>query len=211
MEEIKHKPIHKGVQLFDALTKHTLEIVAKTQLPYFHFSEVHQTGDSFGDRFTNSIQEVFSKGYDYVLTIGNDSPQLKTAHILGAVKQLHTRKLVVGPSTDGGFYLMGFHKSQFNASQLSKISWQTSRLAKELYAVAEDQTLEIVQLQSFLDIDTSDDIKAILNFIPSLGEELRRVLLTCFYLPEKKYIVFTSYDQNLSYYTPHNKGSPVYC
>ncbi len=113
-EETVHKSIYNGAQLFDSLTDYTLEIASKTHLPYFHFSEEQQIGDTFGERFINAIQAVFEKGYEQVITIGNDTPQLKVSHIIEAEKQLSSNKSVLGPSADSGFYLMGLHKSQFD-------------------------------------------------------------------------------------------------
>ncbi|CAN0575163.1 unnamed protein product, partial [Ectocarpus sp. 12 AP-2014] len=68
----------KGERVFETLTKETLRKVKRTKQPYFHISEKEQTGNSFGERFTNAIQTVFDKGYEHIITVGNDTPQLKT-------------------------------------------------------------------------------------------------------------------------------------
>ncbi|MGB5435124.1 MAG: DUF2064 domain-containing protein, partial [Maribacter sp.] len=103
-EEQKRKKIRNGDRLFSALSEHSLNIVAKTGLPYFHYTEKEQVGDSFGERFTNAIQEVFNRGFKQIITIGNDSPQLKISHIQRAAVLLDHNKSVIGPSADGGFY-----------------------------------------------------------------------------------------------------------
>ena len=93
-EEISHKAIPKSGLLFDMLTQRTLKTVKKTKLPYFHLTEEHQVGDSFGERFTNAIQMVFTKGFEQIITIGNDTPQLRVSHILDASGHLENGKEV---------------------------------------------------------------------------------------------------------------------
>ena len=97
--------------LFEALSRHTQNTVKKTQLSYFHFTEKNQKGSSFGERFTNAIQSVYDIGFEQIITIGNDSPHLQASQILETARTISKNKAVLGPSKDGGFYLMGLHKA----------------------------------------------------------------------------------------------------
>ena len=123
-EEMKYKAIPKGNILFDVLTEHTLNTARKTGLPYFLMSEKEQIGSSFGERFVNAISSIFELDFDMVITIGNDTPQLKSSDIVRASKLLGAKKSVLGPSRDGGFYLMGIHKSQFDAKTFRECTCQ---------------------------------------------------------------------------------------
>ena len=88
--EAIQKPFQSSQLLFDALNLQTLKVVKKTGIPYFLSSEKNQTGNSFGERFTNAIQSVYDKGFENVITIGNDTPHLQSQHILKAVENTQT-------------------------------------------------------------------------------------------------------------------------
>ena len=63
------------------LNRHTIRQIEHSGLDYFHFTEKEQEGGDFGERFIHAIQSVFNKGYEYIITLGNDTPQLRTKHI----------------------------------------------------------------------------------------------------------------------------------
>ncbi len=208
-EEAKHKSIASDGKLFDALTNKTLKTVEKSQLPYFHFSEKQQIGSSFGERFSNAIQAVFDKGYEHIITIGNDSPQLMASHILKANEQLQSKKFVLGPTTDGGFYLMGLHNTQFDASAFKNLAWQTSSLLQQLQGLVCKQAKEIVLLEHLFDIDTVNDIKAIVAYTYNLPELILMLLLQLLDL-QKQTSKKTSHSYSSNYFTAlRNKGSPM--
>lgn len=208
-EETEYKSIYNGAQLFDALTKRTLETASRTQLPYFHFSEEQQIGNTFGERFTSAIQTVFEKGYEQIITIGNDTPQLKTSHILEAEKQLNSNKLVLGPSTDGGFYLMGLHKSQFDPYDFQQLAWQTSNLSEQLLDFINQGNAEVFKLGILSDIDGQEDVKSIISYTYRLSKKLLRALINTLSLQENGHSISLPKFQPLIFKIPHNKGSPT--
>ena len=139
--------------------KNTRQILRGLDLPVFTISENLQRGDSFGERLQNAFQDIFDKGFTNVIAIGNDCLTLNKNHIQQAIDALETTPSVLGPSTDGGVYLLGFQKKHFDTSELKSIHWQTGDVLKELLQNTNSQciTLEILS-----DIDTADDlIKAI--------------------------------------------------
>ena len=205
---MKHKIVFHGKTLFNKLTEQTFNIVKKSEIPYFHFSEEEQVGSTFGQRFTHAIKSIFNKGFDQVITIGNDTPLLTTSLLLEANKQLNNQKLVLGTSKDGGFYLMGLHKDQFNATAFNTLSWQTSSLSKQLRNLILGYGNEIFQLPTLSDIDTIKDIENIVSY----SKQLPRILMSLFlqiigltksYL-NQVILVFEEYQSNIS----HNRGSP---
>lgn len=208
-EEVKNKTIVKGNELFDALTAHTLKTVEKSGLPYFHFSEEQQIGHSFGERFTNAIEAVFNKGYDTIITIGNDTPQLKPSDLLETEKQLKSEKFVLGPTIDGGFYLMGLQKNQFDASVFKTFAWQTSGLSKQLLQWVAENVQKTFFLQTLVDIDTVEDIKSILAYASSLPKVLLSTFLKIIAFNKNIRSETIVLYQNLTLQTYHNKGSPL--
>ena len=208
-EEAKHKKISNSNKLFDALTAQTLKTVEKSQLPYFHFSENEQEGTTFGERFTKAIEIVFNKGYDFIITLGNDTPQLKVAHILEAERQVQSNKFVLGPSTDGGFYLMGLSKSQFERTNFKKLNWQTSSLYKQLFDQISNLNTSIFKLERLCDIDATVDVRSILKFTFSLSDKIRDFLLQTQSLARLPSTLYLTYFTSFYYATFFNKGSPL--
>lgn len=205
----KQKALPKSRKLFDALTAQTLKKVQKTELPYFHISESDQHGSSFGERFSNAIKKVFSEGYSQIITIGNDTPQLSVKHLLKTEKQLDANNFVLGPSTDGGFYLMGITKSQFETINFSKLSWQTSALFNQLYTQMTQSETSILCLERLNDIDSTYDIKLLLHLSVGISSALRNILLGLYSLPKLRFKVHSICYSSFCSITYYNKGSPI--
>jgi len=206
-EEAQHKSIPLCDLLFDELTDQTLRTVEKSRLPYFHFTKEEQNGATFGERFTNAIHCVFEKGFEHVITIGNDAPQLQTAHLLETEKQLNNNSFVLGPSVDGGFYLMGLHRHQFHKKAFQELSWQTSKLSKQLLHLI-GQSKSVFRLPALLDIDTTADIKSFVSFSNDIPEKLLRIVLNIIGEPKKIVLEIEHLTKTLHFNLPPNKGSP---
>ncbi len=209
-EEMANKSIFNGEQLFDALTHHVIETVEKTQLPYFHFSEKKQIGNTFGERFINAIKAVFEKGYEQVITIGNDTPQLTVSHILITENQLSSNKSVLGPSSDGGFYLMGLHKSQFDPTSFCEMAWQTSCVYEQLLKYITHENKDVFQLPRLSDIDTQVDLRSLINYTRAFSEKLLVAIRGALEWCENKYIIFLQALYQLALGVQQNKGSPLF-
>jgi len=207
--EMLHKPIPEGEVLFEALTAETLKKVKQTGLPYFQSTEKQQNGTSFGERFVNAIQDLFSKGYDNIITIGNDSPQLKTAHLIKTHHLLQQGKTVLGPTFDGGFYLMGLNKDNFNAKLFKELPWQQLSLFNKISLLFHQNKLHLFKLPVFQDIDVKKDLFGLLNFSKHLSLTINNLLaFLCF----KGGILFSEeqklHQHNFSNFF-FNKGSPL--
>ncbi|MFH6603044.1 DUF2064 domain-containing protein [Maribacter algicola] len=208
-EETKRKAIKCGNRLFDALTANTLKTVKMAGMPFFHLTETEQRGDSFGERFANAIQYVFDLGYENIITVGNDSPHLTKVHLKTALIALETKKAIIGPSADGGFYLMGLHRSNFKKSVFEALSWQTSRLREEIVSILSDSGKKITMLPVLFDIDTIWDARIIAKHVVGIAENVLRIIQSIISpnhgakTPPSSYIE-TLYSQNL-----FNKGSPL--
>lgn len=194
--------------LFQALTKRTLQIVSASGLPYFHFTEKEQQGTSFGERFSNAIQTVYGKGYKNIITIGNDSPQLKTAHILEAEQQLQLGKTVLGPTLDGGFYLMGLHHSNFDPNLFRELPWQRFGLFNKISKLIASYDSHLFRLPVMQDLDNREDVKVLLNFSKTLPLSLLLIARAMF----KKYVSIASnsitFFRVYAFTILYNKGSP---
>ncbi len=195
--------------LFDELNRQTIAKVQKTGLPYFLFSENEQVGTTFGERYTNAIQSVYDKGFENVITIGNDTPHLQTAQLLKTVKYLETQKIVLGPSKDGGYYLMGLHKSQFNVNTFLKLPWQTTRLTQSIARLVSAKKIQVIFLKVLQDIDNVSDVSLLLDSFEKLSKTILQILRA---IISKGAQVFSNYlftTTSFQKRSPFNKGSPL--
>ncbi len=209
-EEQKHKNINNGDNLFNALSEHSLKIVAKTGIPYFHYTEKEQEGDTFGERFTNAIQSVFNRGYKQIITIGNDSPQLKASHIKKAAMHLANDTSVLGPSADGGFYLMGLHRDNFDARKFKDLPWQTSNLGNELKKEFSTTQNSLVQLDRLFDIDNSQDLYFLSKFSNQLTLNIIRIIRSLIETNSAFFKIEFLFEGRFQSKIYHNRGSPVF-
>jgi hypothetical protein len=175
-EERKFNSYAKGDAFVGELNENILQTVKKSKLPYYLFTEKEQVGKSFGERFSNAIQAVFEKGFDSVITVGNDTPQLRKHHILRAANEINKNKYVVGPSIDGGFYLMGLSKKQFCEISFLDLPWQTKSLEKTISLQFAATQTEVIKLDTLLDVDSESDLKALYKLSQLISAKLFSIL-----------------------------------
>ncbi len=140
-EEIRHKTFFDGNErlnnvIASKLFDHTASIIKKTGIPAFYYSEQYQHGESFGERISNAMAEVFGLGYDSVIVVGSDTPNLDSASLLKTNTLLLDNPLVAGPTQLGGCYLLGIQKNAFNKNVISSLPWQSAKLMTALASLA---------------------------------------------------------------------------
>jgi uncharacterized protein len=136
--------------LFDGLLPDGFELVA-------------QRGDGFGDRLLAAAEDIFAQGFGSVCLIDADSPTVPQAAYEQAVAELAEPgdRIVVGPSADGGYYLIGMkraHRELFEA-----IHWSTETVYADTRERARVASIELVELPLWYDVDdgtTLDILKA---------------------------------------------------
>jgi rSAM/selenodomain-associated transferase 1 len=127
------------------------------------FSYLPQKGTNLGERMKNCFSEAFTKGFRKVVLIGSDSPDLPGAFLQSAFTELQTHDVVLGPSSDGGFYLIGFKNTTFPPSVFEEIQWSTPMVFQQTMAKIKgtNQSLSILPIWS--DIDTITDLKNLVS------------------------------------------------
>jgi uncharacterized protein len=119
-----------------------------------------QTGDDLGQRMHHALTEAFSKGYRYALVIGTDIPALSPQTYKDALSLLQTHDVVLGPTHDGGYYLIGVKQP---APQLfMDIPWSTNTVCALTQSKAKTLGLTVGLLDIERDIDTFADLQAIM-------------------------------------------------
>ncbi len=173
--EQNRKAIAKSQRLFRVLESNLLDKVRRTGIPLYRSNEHSQVGDTFGLRFTGAVQSIFDKGYDSLIVIGNDTPQLSRAHLLKTRNLLQQGKTVIGPSTDGGFYLLGLTKAQFNQALFVELPWQRANLFHNIAQLLGTEG-NLCQLPMLADIDTTRDIDFLLTTRQAITFAIRQLL-----------------------------------
>lgn len=206
--DFRDKNIAGGPGLFKALNRQILSTVKKSGLPYFFIDESMQVGDDFASRFTNALALLFSRGYENVISVGNDSPDLKRGHLQLAITQLREGNAVIGPSRDGGIYLMGIPQTSFYAGAFLALPWQTPRLKSALRRLLNIQGLSVLELETFTDLDTSADLKAMATRFTEIPRAISTLLRELFKTVVSAHHPRLFKESLTAFSLPHNKGSP---
>lgn len=151
-------PAFRGA--FGILHKRTAALLHQTGLAVFHSNEANQTGTDFGKRISCALAEVFEKGYESVLVVGNDSPDLSRSDLEAAISGLQTGHNVLGPSTDGGAYLIGVQQKFFCAADWETLPWCTPQLFQSLLDILFDAEIPQSDVLRYLtDLDHAESIR----------------------------------------------------
>lgn len=207
-EESQHKTIVGGEKLFSYFNEQILEKVQKTGLPYFVYSEKEQQGITFGARFSNAIADIFSKGFTQIISVGNDTPSLEATDILKADQDLQQNNVVLGPANDGGIYLLGIHKKQFNKATFEKLPWQTRNLRTVFQKSLQQEGIHVKLQRTLKDIDQQKDLVWFYKRLQQVSETFKIILLNLIQTLQSV-ISYLTFDI-ATFYTKllFNKGSP---
>jgi rSAM/selenodomain-associated transferase 1 len=138
----------------------------------FVFTE--QKENDFENNFLSVIASAFKKGYEEVVIIGGDSPEISNLTIHKAFSELKQKNVVIGPSNDGGFYLLGLKK--YNSSLFENVNWFTSKVYSQILHNLKNISFEYSILNTLDDIDTGEDLKKLLkNKNSSIKSLVRRI------------------------------------
>lgn len=118
-----------------------------------------QKGKDLGERMKNSFKEVFPKGFQKAVLIGSDSPDLPEEYIKQAFTTLETRDVVLGPTFDGGYYLIGFKATTFTPKVFEDISWSSPLVFQQTVTKIQHAKRSLGLLPTWSDVDTISDLR----------------------------------------------------
>jgi rSAM/selenodomain-associated transferase 1 len=123
------------------------------------FELIAQRGDGFGDRLVNAIQDLLHIGFASVCLIDSDSPTVSNEIYARAVEALSTKgdRIVLGPSDDGGYYLIGL--KQLHRRLFEDVDWSTERVFEQTKARAAEIGLAVELLPACYDVDDSKSLE----------------------------------------------------
>lgn len=117
------------------------------------FALVPQRGDAFGERLAAATEDLLELGFDSLCLIDSDSPTVPASAFAAAVEHLSQEEdsVVLGPSDDGGYYLIGLKK--LHAPLFDRIDWSTERVLEQTVAAARELGLAVHLLPTWFDVD----------------------------------------------------------
>ncbi|MEZ0542571.1 TIGR04282 family arsenosugar biosynthesis glycosyltransferase [Fibrella arboris] len=114
-----------------------------------------QTGQDLGERMANAFRERFAAGAEKVVIIGSDCLTITQEHINTAFKCLDQVDVVIGPATDGGYYLLGM--KALHMTLFDQMPWSQPALRRLTEQAIRQQGLTFDRLQELTDIDEWTD------------------------------------------------------
>ncbi len=117
-----------------------------------------QEGKNLGERMKNAFTKGFDDGYERIVLIGSDLPDISLVHIEGGLKSLNSNEVVFGPAIDGGYYLVGMTKMYH--SIFNNKPWSESHLLQVTLEELDHENISYTLLEALNDIDTFEDLEA---------------------------------------------------
>lgn len=117
---------------------------------------IAQEGATFTERCARSVAFSFERGYDRIVQIGTDTPQIRTDHILKAFAVLDACDMAFGPANDGGYYLLALRRTE--VSIYDHVEMGTETVFATMVGNARAKGLSIRFLPERVDADTFEDL-----------------------------------------------------
>ncbi|MEN2282029.1 TIGR04282 family arsenosugar biosynthesis glycosyltransferase [Algoriphagus sp. SE2] len=114
-----------------------------------------QSSGNLGDKMCNAFLDQFEKGYDKLLIIGTDCPEINSEIIEKAFDELDQSEVVIGPAMDGGYYLLGMNR--FIPGIFKNIRWSSDQVLKSTQDFLKLNEIKHSLLPVLSDVDHIED------------------------------------------------------
>ena len=134
---------------------------------------IPQRGDALGERLDNAFSDLFARHYTGVVIMGSDLPTLPPTHVESAVSAL-TRQVdpvVLGPTLDGGYYLIGLRKHHPELFRGSP--WSTDAVCDTTADIANRGGLAVSLAPAWYDVDSVHDLHRVVEAPDNKGRRTR--------------------------------------
>jgi rSAM/selenodomain-associated transferase 1 len=122
-----------------------------------NFDNFLQVEGDLGVKMQRAFEEKFEEGYEKIVLIGSDTPHISNEIINDSFKELENNDIALGPSLDGGYYLIAFNKKTFQDEVFKHISWSTSKVLEQTLQKLNTKNVYLHEILN--DIDILDDLK----------------------------------------------------
>jgi rSAM/selenodomain-associated transferase 1 len=162
----------KAFKIYRKLLSHTIKVAQKVdvkrQVWYSsfinrndfiegeYFDKKLQSGENLGERMYQAFKKGFDEGYRKIVIIGSDCPDITPALLQQAYEELENHDLVIGPSADGGYYLIGMKNP--HSELFLDVEWSTEHVLAQTIEKSKNLSLHLFLLPELNDIDTIEDL-----------------------------------------------------
>ena len=169
--------------IYEQLLSHTSNVTKKTKIKTVLFKNKNhekletlfkhsiaskfQLGRNLGEKMENAFHWAFKKKYKKIILIGADLWTLNEKIIIDSFKLLDKFNLVIGPSYDGGYFLIGMKKP--NENIFKNIPWSTNNVLEK--TISKMKTRKISFLEITKDIDSFSDLKSNLSLLKKYNKK----------------------------------------
>lgn len=129
---------------------------------------VSQVGSNLGERLISAAQWGSSQNYSKCLLVGSDSPTLPLQYVERAFKLLDSCDVVIGPSMDGGYYLIGFsaHGASLGIPKVFQdISWSTDLVFRQTLERTKAVNVRLGLLPPWYDVDNPEGLQRLCDHL----------------------------------------------
>ncbi len=126
-----------------------------------------QVGRDWTERQRRLFSEAAARGERRIVLVASDSPQLTPEVVGEAFEQLERRDLVLGPTLDGGYYLIGMRDTTVPHDVLGGVPMSTKTVLEDLVERAERAGLSVGLVETTFDIDEAEDLEHLRRLAPA--------------------------------------------
>jgi hypothetical protein len=125
------------------------------------FALIPQRGDGFGERLQYAAEDILNCGFGAVCLIDSDSPTLPSSALRAAVSELAEpgERVVVGPSHDGGYYVIGMKRAEPRVFE--RIRWSTEHVYAQTVERVREAEIQLVELPMWYDVDDGSTLSVL--------------------------------------------------
>jgi len=125
-----------------------------------------QKGDNLGERMKNAFKHSFHKGSTRTVIIGTNSPTLPLSYIQKSFDALKEVPVAIGPTFDGGYYLIGL--SEQNDAIFDGVDWSTLKVFGQTLTRIQAINKQLYVLPPWYDVDTTDNLEFLRSHIQAM-------------------------------------------
>ena len=120
---------------------------------------IAQPDTTFEERILHALGTAFERGAKRCVILGMDTPQLEASTLANAFRALDAHDVSIGPSEDGGYYLVGLR--QLESRLFADVAWSTSAVLTTTLERAQECGLSVLELAPERDVDEVADLEAL--------------------------------------------------